>query len=135
MTDSEDFDEIDCHHVLSGLDGVVLMAKTVTSEFMELESKKQSRLLSNLKLWADGQKPHSDQFQGNEGRCGGSNDRMLVAAKAHKIRLYGFIRRYREEKTLIIVDIDTAKKQTRARPRILSKAKKLVVDMDDLCGE
>lgn len=135
MSDSTDFDEIDCDHVLTGTAGRVLMAKSVTKEFFDLETQKQARLLSNAKLWADGQKPSSEQFQGNEGRCGGANDRMLVAVKTHKIRLYGFIRSYRSLRTLIIVDIDAAKKQNKAKKHILARAKAAVVAFDDICGE
>lgn len=135
MTDSDDdFDEIDCDHVLSGRAGRVLMVKSVTEEFLELETKKQARLLANAKLWADGQTPSPEQFQGNEGRCGGDNDRMLVAMKTHKIRLYGFIRQYKRMKTLIIVDVDAAKKQDKARSHILKRAKSAVQTVDKTCG-
>ena len=134
MTESSDFDEIECDHVLTGSVARVLMKKSVTLEFMEIERNKQARLLSNAKLWADGHQPSSEQFQGNEGRCGGVNDRMLVAVKVHKVRLYGFIRRYRNKRTLLIVDIDLAKKQNRANPRVLKRAKSAVVAMDSKCG-
>lgn len=134
MSDSDDFASIDCDHVLTGMTAQVLMAKSVTAAFFELETRKQARLLSNTKLWADGQRPNGEQFNGNEGRCGGQNDRMLVAIKVHKVRLYGFIRRYKEKRTLILVDIDSDKKQNRACLRILKRAKGRVRDMDNLCG-
>lgn len=135
MSDSDDFDEIDCDHVLTGRVGRVLMAKSATKEFLQLATQKQARLLANAKLWADGQRPSSEQFQGNEGRCGGDNDRMLVAIKTHKIRLYGFIRNYRKMKTLIIADIDPAKKQDRAKKHVLNRAKAAVVAIDKSCGD
>lgn len=134
MSDSDDFANIDCDHVLTGMTAQVLMAKSVTIEFFELETRKQARLLSNVKLWADGQRPSSEQFNGNEGRCGGDNDRMLVAVKVHKVRLYGFVRSYNNIKTLILIDMDSAKKQDRACPRILKRSKSRVRDMDTLCG-
>jgi hypothetical protein len=134
MSDSDDFASVNCDHVLTGVIAQVLMAKSVTIDFCELESRKQARLLSNAKLWADGQRPSTEQFNGNEGRCGGDNDRMLVAIKVHKVRLYGFIRNYKSKKTLILVDIDPSKKQDRACPRILKRAKSRVRDMDTLCG-
>ena len=134
MSDSDDFGSIECDHVLTGMTAQVLMAKSVTSEFFEVESRKQARLLSNAKLWADGLRPNSEQFNGNEGRCGGDNDRMLVAVKVHKVRLYGFIRSIRSKRTLIVVDIDPSKKQERACPRILKRAKNRVREMDTLCG-
>lgn len=134
MSDSEDFEEIDCDHVLTGVSGRVLMAKSVTAEFLELESKKQARLLANAKLWADGRVLSPEQFKGNEGRCGGENDRMLVAVKTHKIRLYGFIRQCRGMRTLIIVDADMAKKQTKAKGHVLKRAKTAVLTMDQSCG-
>ena len=135
MSDSADFDDIDCDHVLTGRVARVLITKEVTREFLTLESKKQARLLSNAKLWADGYRPNQEQFNGNEGRCGGENDRMLVAVKAFKIRLYGFVRRYRSKKTLLIVDIDASKKQDKANRRILKRAKNNAVALDRKCGE
>jgi hypothetical protein len=135
MSDSGEFDEIDCDHVLTGRAGRVLMLRTVTKEFVQLETQKQARLLANAKLWADGQRPSPEQFQGNEGRCNGENDRMLVAIKTHKIRLYGFIRSYRGVKTLIIADIDPAKKQNKAKKHILDRAKAAVVAIDKSCGD
>lgn len=135
MSDSDDFLGIDCDHVLMGTGARVLMLKSVTKEFLELESKKQARLLSNAKLWANDFRPSPEQFNGNEGRCGGKNDRMLVAVKAHKVRLYGISRRYLGIKTLLIVDIDVAKKQDQANPRILKRAKKKAILIDEQCGE
>lgn len=60
---------------------------------------------------------------------------MLVAVKTHKVRLYGFIRRYRGKKCLVIVAIDSAKKQDKPNPRIVKKAKEAVIQLDALCGE
>lgn len=74
MSDSDDFSEIDCDPVTPGLTGRVLMLRSVTNEFLELEVNKQARLMSNMKIWADGYKLTQEQFNGNEGRCGGSND-------------------------------------------------------------
>lgn len=135
MSDSDEFSDIACDHVLDGAGARVLMLKAVTKEFFGLESKKQARLLSNAKLWANDYKPSSEQFNGNEGRCGGKNDRLLVAVKAHKVRLYGIIRRYRGMRTLLIVDIDVAKKQDLANPRIIKRAKIKAVNLDELCGD
>lgn len=133
MSDSSDFDEIECDHVLTGKVARVVMAKPVTAEFLKVETKKQARLLANAKLWADGYRLTDEQFNGNEGRCGGANDRMLVAIKVHKVRLYGFIRRYREQRTLMLIDIDTDKKQNRANPRVLKRAKTAAVTLDAKC--
>lgn len=135
MSDSDDFSELSCDLVHTGLVARVLMEKSVTKEFLKLESKQQARLLSNATVWASEHRPSSEQFNGNEGRCGGENDRMLVAIKARKIRLYGIIRRYRGLKTMIIVDIDVAKKQDLANPRILKRAKVKAISIDILCGD
>lgn len=109
------------------------MMREVTREFLALDSKKQARLLANAKLWADGHKPTEEQFNGNEGRCGGENDRMLVAVKVHKVRLYGFVRSFRGKRTLLLVDIDSSKKQNKANPRILKRAKATATELDSLC--
>lgn len=135
MSDSTDFSEIDCDHVLSGSEARVLMRKKVTKEFEKLDSRQQSRLMSNMKLWADGRNPSQEQFNGNEGRCGGANNRMLVAVKVHKVRLYGFVRQYRERKTLILVDIDPAKKSNKASPHLLKRARAAAVEVDAICGD
>lgn len=133
MSESGDFDEIECDHVLTGKVARVLMMKAVTKDFLDIETKKQARLLANAKLWADGFRPTDEQFNGNEGRCGGDNDRMLVAIKVHKVRLYGFVRGFRGMKTLIVIDIDASKKQNRANPRILKRAKAVVISLDARC--
>lgn len=135
MSESDDFEEIDCDHVLAGRVARVLIAKRITREFLELESNKQARLIANAKLWADGYQPSDQQFNGNEGRCGGDNNRMLVAVKAFKIRLYGFVRHYRGRKTLLIVEMDDSKKQNKANTRVLKRAKLAAVAMDIRCGD
>lgn len=135
MSDSADFSEIECDYVLSGSEARVLMRKKVTKQFVKLDTRQQGRLMSNMKLWADGRNPSSEQFNGNEGRCGGANNRMLVAVKVHKVRLYGFVRQYRDRKTLIIVDIDPAKKSNRASPHLLKRAKSAAVEVDVICGD
>ncbi|MGB7374815.1 hypothetical protein [Pontixanthobacter sp.] len=135
MNDSDDFSDIDCELVHDGRVGRVLMSRKVVDEFVALESRKQAQLISRAKLWADGVPPTKEQFNGNEGRCGGENDRMLVAFKARKIRLYGFVRHYKNMKTLIIIDIDIAKKQDKANSRILTRAKVEAVSFDQKCGE
>lgn len=138
MSDSDDFSEIECELVLHGTSGRVLMSKAVIDDFMALDTRKQAQLLSRAKLWADDVRLTREQFNGNEGRCGGANDRMLVALKtnkAMKTRLYGFVRHYRDQRTLLIVDMDTAKKQDKANPRILKRAKATAVSLDERCGE
>ncbi|WP_157726807.1 hypothetical protein [Qipengyuania flava] len=138
MSDSDDFSEIECELVLNGAGGRVLMSGSVIDEFMALDSRKQAQLLSRAKLWADGVRLTREQFNGIEGRCGGANDRMLVAlktSKAMKTRLYGFVRHYRDQRTLLIVDMDTAKKQDKANPRILKRAKAAAVSLDERCGD
>ncbi|TMM50195.1 hypothetical protein [Qipengyuania marisflavi] len=138
MSDSDDFSEIECEFVRDGTEGRVLMSRKIIDEFMALESRKQAQLLSRLQLWGNGVKLTREQFNGNEGRCGGEDDRMLVAVKtnkAMKTRLYGFVRHYREKRTLLLVAMDTAKKQDKANPRILKRAKAEAVSLDERCGE
>ena len=138
MSDSDAFSEIECEHVLDGATGRVLMVGKIVDEFMALDTRKQAQLLSRAKLWADGVRLTREQFNGNEGRCGGANDRMLVAVKTNKAlktRLYGFVRHFRGRKTLLLVGMDTAKKQDRANPRILKKVKAEAVLLDERCGD
>lgn len=58
---------------------------------------------------------------------------MLVAVKVHKVRLYGFIRSYRNQKTLMLIDIDADKKQNKANPRVLKRAKVAATALDAIC--
>lgn len=138
MSDSNDFSDVDCEHVLTGRSGRVLILGSLVSDFMALDTRKQAQLMSRMKLWADGVPLTKEQFNGNEGRCGGDNDRMLVAVKTNnslKVRLYGFVRHLRSVRTLLIVDIDDAKKQDKASPRILMRARAKVVSLDERCGD
>lgn len=54
MNDSNEYDEIECDHVLTGKVACVVMTRSVTKDFLAIETKKQARLLANAKLWADG---------------------------------------------------------------------------------
>lgn len=138
MSDSTDYANVGCEHVLEGQEGRVLMSHSILDRFFSLETRAQAQLMSRMKLWADGIPLTKEQFNGNEGRCGGGNDRMLVAVKtsvAMKTRLYGFIRHLRGKRTLIVVEIDTAKKQDKANPRVVGRAKSEVLFYDERCGD
>lgn len=134
MLKPPDPDSFNCDLMVSGCEGEVLIDKSVTKELLELDSIKQARLLSNAKLWADGRKPTREQANFSEGRCGGKFNRMLLAIKTHKVRLYGFIARINNKKTMVIVDIDPAKKQTKADKTVLKRAKNRVKEFDERYG-
>lgn len=75
-----------------------------------------------MKLWCEGRKLAPTMFNYNEGRSKQKN-LLIQAFKAFKIRFYGFERHLSDRRTFIIIDYDPAKKQDKADPNILKRAK------------
>ena len=101
--------------------------KSLEAEFSAVEEKKKARFARIMELWCDDSRLTPEMFNANEGRSNGNI--LLQAFKAFKVRLYGFARQVAGLKTFIIVDIDPAKKQDRADPRILKRAKRRADDL------
>jgi hypothetical protein len=72
-------------------------------------------------------------FNANEGRTP-RHEVLLQAFKTFKVRLYGFSSAVGGRRTFVIVDADPAKKQDRADPKILKRAKRRVDDLFDEFG-
>ncbi|WP_152569483.1 MULTISPECIES: hypothetical protein [Sphingomonas] len=126
MTDGNDeLAKLGCEHVASTGNGQVAILSHVKPDFDGIEERYQSRLLRIMELWCDGRPLTEEMFNPNEGRATRTN-LMLQAFKGFKIRLYGFVRQVSLKKTFIIVDMDTAKKQNKADPKILKRAKSRV---------
>lgn len=130
MTAPCPYESMDCHLVTAGDGGVVIMRKDVTDEFCAAETKKQAKLLANMRLWARGLQLTEEQMNFNEGRIDGTSGRMLYAVKTRHVRLYCFVKRLLAKKTLVVIDIDTSKKRDKADPKILARAKKRAQDFD-----
>ena len=81
-----------------------------------------------MQLWCEGQRLTPEMFNSNEGRT--TMHKQLVGAfKTHKVRLYGFIKSIVGQKSFVISDIDSAKKQNKANPVVLKRAKQRVDDL------
>lgn len=130
MIDECPYELMDCDFVTDGDGGAVIMQKEVTKDFVELETKKQAKLMANMRIWARGLKLTEEQMNFNEGRIDGESGRMLYAVKTHKVRLYCFIKSLLGKKTLIVVDMDASKKKDKADARILARAKRKASDFD-----
>lgn len=87
-----------------------------------------------MKLWCEGRPLTPQMFNGSEGRTL-RRKIMLKAFKAFKVRLYGFDGDVGGTRTFVIVDADPAKKQDKADPKILKRAKKRIDDLLDHQGD
>jgi len=135
-TPQDDYlEQIECD-VLAEHSGVrVAIQRGQRKEYDALDDRAQGRFLAVMKRWCDDPSQlTSEMFNGNEGRTPRHNA-MLKAFKNNtaKVRLYGFS--VADKKMFIIVDIDTAKKQTKANTRILKRAKSRIDDFLDQYGK
>lgn len=83
-----------------------------------------------MRLWCEGRPLTPKMFNGNEGRTSRHN-LMLMAFKTFKTRFYGFSASVGGKRTFVIVDTDPAKKQDKADPTILKRAKRRIDDLVD----
>lgn len=95
-----------------------------------MEEKAKSQFLRIMDLWIEARALTPQQFNGNEGRAKrGSANILLGAFKRFKIRLYGFSHNLSGRRTFIIIDLDPAKKQDKADPKVLKRAKERALDL------
>src|SRR5262249_13233876 len=134
--EKEDFRQFECSLLATEALARVLIRDDAIKAFESVEERPLARLLRVMQLWSKGLPLTPEQFNANEGRCQkGSINRLLQAFKTHGIRLYGFTRRIVGKKTFIIVDVDPAKKQKKADPRILQRAKDRVISFEEEFGD
>jgi hypothetical protein len=130
-------EQIECD-VLAEYSGArVVIRRAIRKVWDALDDRAQARFSAVMKRWCDdASQLTSEMFNGNEGRTP-KHDEMLRAFKnnAAKARLYGFSRAVSGIKTFVIVDADTAKKQNKADPIILKRAKSRVDDFLDNYGK
>jgi hypothetical protein len=121
---------LQCRELASERGGAVVIREAVSDEFFGLEEQKQARLLRIMELWCGNHRLTPEQFNGNEGRERRGNSNVLLQAfKTHKVRLYGTALTLEGRRTFAIVDVDGAKKQNKADPNILKRAKQRALDL------
>jgi len=106
-------------------DARVVIRRVMRKDFDTLDDQKRARLIAIMMRWCQGVGMTREMFNANEGRTAKHN-KMLQAFKAFKVRLYGISISVGDRRTFIIFDADTAKKQNKADPNILKRAKSRV---------
>lgn len=117
----ETIDSLDCKVLVETAKGQVAITRKLLPSFEQLADQKRARLEAVMRRWCDGVPLTAEMFNGNEGRT--TAGILLQAFKGFKIRFYGFARQVASVRTFLIVDVDPAKKQDKADPKILSRAK------------
>ncbi len=114
----------------------VAIAASLQDDLAEIDERKMARLTRIMELWTEGQQLTAEQFNGNEGRAKrGDRNIMLQAFKTHKVRLFGIVMSLDSLRTFLIVDLDPAKKQNKADPKILKRAQNRALDLTTKAGE
>lgn len=119
MTKADDDESSDSVELASSGTGSVAIRRDVLPEFDSLPDQTKGRFRRIMQMWCEGHTLTPEMLNRNEGRSPKKNI-MIQAFKAFKIRLYGFVGGHR----FLIVEIDPVKKQNKADPRILERAKR-----------
>jgi len=116
---------IRCGHILAATDGAcVAICEDAEEDFDGLDERKQAQLLRAMDLWCAGQRLTPEQFNASEDRARKGDLNVLVQAfKVWKVRFYGAVFQVGGKKHFLVVDADLAKKQRKADPKILKRAK------------
>lgn len=124
----DSLEQIECD-LLEECAGVRVAIRRATRRLYDrLDDRKQGRLHGVMKLWCNGAKLTPQMFNYNEGRTPRSNV-LVQVFKTFKVRLYGFNTVIGGKRTFIIVDIDPAKKQDKADPKILARSKSRIDEL------
>jgi hypothetical protein len=131
----ESLERIECDVLEARCGARVAIRRGMRRAYDALTDQKKGRLVAIMQGWCEGRRLTSQMFNGNEGRTP-RHDILLQAFKTFKVRLYGFSSSIGDRRTFVIVDADPAKKQDRADPKILKRAKRRVDDLlDEFEGE
>jgi hypothetical protein len=129
----DSLDRIECDVLAERLGARVVIRWAIRKVYDGLDVRAVARLYRVMERWCeDPNLLTEDVFKGNEGRT--PRHKMMLQAfknKSAKVRLYGFSSSVANTKTFIIVDADVAKKQNKADPTILKRAKSRVDDFLD----
>ena len=130
----DSLERIECDILAEQHGARVVIRRVMRKAYDTLDDRAQGRLSKAMKRWCDDPSQLTQEmFNPSEGRTSRQNI-MLKAFKAFKVRLYGFSTSVDEKRTFIIVDADTAKKQNKADPVILKRAKNKIDDLlDEKC--
>lgn len=126
----DSLERIECDLLAEHSGARVVIRRSLITVYEALDIRAQARFEAIMKRWCDDPSQLTEQmFNGNEGRT----PRLKVMLQAFKnnsskTRLYGFPFTVAEKKTFIIVDADTAKKQNKADPNILKRARTRIDD-------
>lgn len=123
MSDHSDetLDLLECEPLAKTATSQVAIARRLLPLYRQLADQKRARFEAIMRRWCEGIPLTPEMFNLNEGRS--SAGTLIQAFKGFKIRLYGFVRQVSSVKTFIIVEIDPAKKQDKADPKVLKRAK------------
>lgn len=120
--EDESLNQLECDLLAESGEARVVIRRKVRGDYDALSDQQRGRFQRIMEMWCEDKKLPPTMFNANEGRTKAHN-LMLTAFKAFKVRLYGFARRVGGVSTYIIVDMDPAKKQDKADPGILKRAK------------
>jgi hypothetical protein len=126
--------KIDCDVLDERFGARVVIKRALRGIYDALDDQKQGKLKAIMRLWCEGRPLTPEMFNPNEGRTTVHNV-LLQAFKTFKVRLYGFSGNVGGKRTFVIVDSDPAKKQNKADPKILKRAKRRIDELlDELRG-
>lgn len=126
--------KVECDVLDERLGARVVIKRAIRSVYDSLDDQKQGKLKAIMRLWCEGRDLTLEMFNRNEGRTKVHNV-LLQAFKTFKVRLYGYSGNVGGKRTFVIVDSDPAKKQDKADPKILKRAKRRVDEfLDEIRG-
>jgi hypothetical protein len=121
-SDNESLEDFDCEPLVRTAKAQVAIARRLLPAYRGVNDQKQGRFEAIMRRWCEGVSLTPEMFNANEGRSSGGI--LVQAFKGFKIRLYGFVRQVQRVRTFLIVEVDLAKKQNKADPKVLKRAKR-----------
>lgn len=129
----ESLERIGCDVLEERCGARVVIRRAMRGVYDALAAQKQGRFVAIMQRWCEGGRLTPEMFNGNEGRTA-RHGVLLQAFKTFKVRLYGFSTAVGGNRTFVIVDADPAKKQNKADPKILKRARRRIDDLLDEFG-
>jgi hypothetical protein len=121
--EGDSLEEIECDLLAERFGARVVVRRVMRKIYDALADKQKGRFLGIMARWCEDPRMLTpEMFNANEGRSPRRNV-LLQALKIRKVRLYGFSRSIGRKRTFVIVDADPAKKQDKADPKVLKRAK------------
>jgi len=122
---------IRCSRILATADNAcVAISEDAEEDFDGLDERKQAQMLRIMDLWCRNHRLTPEQFNPNEARARKGDLNVLVQAfKVWKVRFYGAVFQIDGTKHFITLETDLAKKQNKADPKILNRAKTKAIEV------